>query len=117
MSYSIEKAFHDWVRDNPDGTATSALDQLHEICSDYYINIVSFDEVEYRGIQGGGKRAFGSGDMDVDLLYGSGRDDDMGTRMNFGFPFEFEFLLDQDGNIQKATKFIIDKSNFTGEDS
>jgi hypothetical protein len=114
MAYSIDEAFYEWVTENPDFTASSALEPLYEICSDYYIREVNIDEVEYRGIKGGSKKAYGSGMLSVDLLYGSGRTDDTGTRMKFSFPFVFEFLLDQTGKILKAEKLEMDFSNFTG---
>ncbi len=113
MAYSLENAFYGWVNENPDGSASSALESLYEICSEYYIVEVNFDEVEYRGIKGGSKKAYGSGNLTADLLYGSGNDNNTGERMRFSFPVDFEFLLDQDGQILKAEKFKIDFSEFT----
>ncbi|HJR06611.1 MAG TPA: hypothetical protein VJ842_05090 [Pyrinomonadaceae bacterium] len=114
MSYSIETAFDTWVNDNPDNTAVAALGQLEDICAFYYVCWVNMDSVEYRGIKGGSRRAYGSGRLNVDLL-GEGGDDP--ATLNYTFPFDFEFLLAQDGTIQKAERFKLDLSEFTGRPS
>lgn len=108
MSYSIETAFDMWVNDNPDNTAVGALSQLEDICAFYEVCWVSMD-AEYRGIKGGGEKAYGSGTLNVDLL-GEGGDDP--SKVNCTFPFTFEFLLTQDGTIVKAEKFNLDISDF-----
>lgn len=104
MSYSIETAFDTWIDAHP-GT----LAQLEDICAFYYVREVYMDSVEYRGIKGGEKKAYGSGTLNVDLLAEGGDDP---TTWNFTFPFDFEFLLAQDGTILKAEKFNLDISDF-----
>ncbi len=111
MSYSIETAFDTWVNNNPDNSAVAALGQLEDICAFYDVLWVSMDSVEYRGIKGGDRKAYGSGTLNVDLL-GEGGDDP--SKMNCTFPFTFEFLLTQDGTIVRAEKFKLDLFEFTG---
>jgi hypothetical protein len=106
MSYSIETAFDTWFDEHP-----ATLWQLEEICAFYYVHEANMDSVQYRGIKGGTKKAYGSGTLNVDL-FGEGGDDP--TTWNCTFPFDFEFLLEQDGTIVKAEKFKLDLSEFTG---
>lgn len=106
MSYSIEMAFDTWFNEHP-----ATLAQLEDICAFYYVREVYMDSVEYRGIKGGEKKAYGSGVLNVDLL-GEGGDDP--TTWNCTFPFDFEFLISQDGTILRAEKFKLDLFEFTG---
>jgi hypothetical protein len=106
MPYSIETAFDTWIDVSP-----ATLGQLEDICAFYYVREVYMDSVDYRGIKGGGKKAYGSGTLNVDLLAEGGDDP---TTWNCTFPFDFEFLLTQDGTIVRAEKFHLDLFEFTG---
>lgn len=106
MKYSLEKAFDTWFDAHP-----ATLAQLEDICAFYYVHEVYMDSVDYRGIKGGGKKAYGSGTLNVDL-FAEGGDDP--TTWNCTFPFDFEFLTAQDGTILRAEKFKLDLFEFTG---
>jgi hypothetical protein len=91
------------------------LDPLASVVRVTGISDVEVDSVETLKSDGESK-VVGSATIDVELEYGGGGDD--GVTNEDSYPFTFDLILDEDGNIQSG-RTLIDTSSFydDGEDT
>lgn len=115
MGYSLVDAIRKWIADNPGFSATSALETLNDLPGEHRVDDVHINGTpSYTGIKGGTKRVRGSGELAVELADKSDGDPFNDT-WKMGFPFTFDFTLDQDGNIIGVENLEVDISSFYDE--